>query len=200
MRVEDDTTAEAVTRADELLTQYLREHRTVLSDDQHWQAYYNEFDRADARTRKQTEPDTQPNPLPNNESPDWNARRLAAHMHARDLETKIADLNDEAPGPGDLDEAYKEMWVAGYEEELDKHLRENRHLLGDAPYWRNDYEDIDRADAAASSVPAAEVRAVAADTPLIRPDAARPAAEPFAFGAVPAAAAVAPAVVARRTR
>ncbi|WP_280404562.1 hypothetical protein [Nocardia brasiliensis] len=190
VRVEDDTTAEAVTRADEVLTQYLRDHRAVLGEDQRWRAYYNEFDRADARTGSQAEPVEQRNPLPENDSRDQSDHRLAAHRYARQLEELIADAReDSAPAR-----------AAQHEQTLAQHLRDNRATLGDVPYWHNNYEDIDRADVAAATARAAEARAATAGTPLIRPDATGHGTQPFAFGTVPAAAAVAPAVVARRTR
>ncbi|MBF6137784.1 hypothetical protein IU501_32965 [Nocardia otitidiscaviarum] len=187
VRVEDDTTAEAVTRADEVLTQYLREHRAVLGEDPRWRGYYNEFDQADALAGPHA--NEQRDPVPDNVSRADSDHVLAAHRYARQLEELIADAHEDAAPAR----------AGQYEQTLAQHLRDNRATLGELPYWHNNYADIDRADVAAASARAAETR-VAAGTPLIRPDAAGPGTAPFTFGAVPAAAAVTSAVVPRRTR
>ncbi len=85
----DDGSAEAVARADNALTHYLREHRGVLGADPRWRAHYDDFDRADA-------PDTQlvagerRDSVPQGQSRHRDDHDSIARRHARHIEKLIA--------------------------------------------------------------------------------------------------------------
>ncbi|MBC7302092.1 MULTISPECIES: hypothetical protein [Nocardia] len=86
----DDGSAEAVARADNALTHYLREHRGVLGTDPRWRAHYDDFDRADS-PRAQMDAGVQRDSLAEGRSRHRGDHESTARRHARHVEQLIAD-------------------------------------------------------------------------------------------------------------
>lgn len=86
----DDDATEAVARADNALTHYLREHRGVLGADPRWRAHYADFDQADALSG-QLDAGVRRDSLPEGRSRHRGDHESTARRHARHVEHLIAD-------------------------------------------------------------------------------------------------------------
>lgn len=86
----DDGSADAVTRADNALTHYLRAHRGVLGADPRWRAHYDEFDQADA-SGAQLDVGVRRGGSPEQRSRYHSDHESTARRHAHHVEQLIAD-------------------------------------------------------------------------------------------------------------